>query len=416
MSSTTTLPNEVALKIMEFCFMDDVSTFINCLRTCGMWYELGRSLPWRDLVIHAKNLVSTVNALASAKPYNLRAIRSISTHFNPNMPPDATQQLFLVYAQLHRMTQLESISSFNILEHSYPGASYAYNAYVQSLLSIPAGVKYLELGGTGLDDGLASNRIHACAVMCSLLPQLQKLRFEQCILCAGLFDVKEICGELDEVYIHGEEGLYKQRCGPDSVPNLQALIRTAKAKIKAGFFPKLTKFMIYGSRRKEEGDGELAFGCLYAIDVLANTTTTYPIAEIEPEIEWVRYQNNATQELRDLVGESLSQDTPLFIEGLTWCQSKLGVRLPWKIKTQREYQLWWDGADFEHLREQYMLHRAETCIPLWYWEERAGRSLIRVQTLPGAKLPDLPEREQPPEELEFLKTRREYEAIESKWF
>lgn len=414
------LPNEVVIRIMTFTYVQDVETFTSCLQTCRKWRQLGRSLPWKDLRVTEDNAWTIINALASATPEDLEAVRSITTSLDQEHDDDASRQLPLLYARFHKMTNLESVSSFDNLRGSTTNPTHAYMTYNQCLICLPVSVRFLELGGWGVNETATSGHWHPCADIRNVLPQLRQLRLQACTICKTLLQVKTTCSELQEIHITGPTDFMADTCESGDNTGVQDFIDIARARIKAGCFPKLTKFNIYDCRYKERTDSQLAFSCVYCIDVLRNNTTTYPLAQLEDDTEWIRYTMRDAIASVNLLGVDISMSGARrsgVVEGPTWARSKLGIRLPPQLQKSRDYHQWDslpDLALFKYNYDEYRIAR-ELPLPLWYWEEQAGASLIGVETTKGARPPDLPLRVQCEEELNFMQMRAEYKKIERQW-
>lgn len=282
MSSTLDLPNEVTLRILHFCFVVDISTLIDCLQVCKRWYRLGCDLPWKDLYIDDVNAWAIFSTITSASRNNLGRIRSITTNLGVEDPESAIQILPLLFAQLHKMRNPESVSSANLLGQFPESGRRAYVAWSQCLLAVPSTIKYLELGGSGgvrHDNTAADEHFHLCAYIRNLLPQLRQLRIEQYNICAGLFDVKAKCDELEAIYIDTYKYImFKKECGAGEEENeereegFKEVIEAGKKAVRKGLFPKLSKFMVYGKRCNEYEERQSSYSCHYAIDLIANTT------------------------------------------------------------------------------------------------------------------------------------------------
>lgn len=72
-------PAEVALQIIQICFVEEYTTFVKCLQSCKKWNELGRDLPWKDLHVDEHNITCMYNKLCTATSEQRRWIKSVTT-------------------------------------------------------------------------------------------------------------------------------------------------------------------------------------------------------------------------------------------------------------------------------------------------------------------------------------------------
>lgn len=397
------------------------STFTNCLRVSRAWYGIGKTILWQDVVLVVQNVGAFLKALS---PSNVALIQSITTQGCNDHTVGYQTAITHIKDSMFKMCKLRALSvdEEEILIDTYQGVVESPDGAYSWLEKIPPSVENFELRGIGVISDSLNATDKSCTFLAKVLPQLRRLRLGGIRICPNIFHLLEACKILQEIIIDlGLRGSEENCTGrpyhghqyhEHEVP---AFVEAARSASERGCFPRIEHSVICGERAADD-ESEAATAitdCRYTIDMLRNTTTVYPkgtFMELDSagrfvpvyNKSWMLYQDPSSQEEFDIMDEAFGVHNSQLSEGRTWNESLNLVRLPSALTQSRHYT-WAEPENVTCLKRRAERSRVAAGLRsrLWYWENRVGRKLLHVKTIPGTILPDFPQRERLREELEM---------------
>ena len=424
-SSVHTIPTELGLTILQHLYNEDTAAFLTCLRVCRAWHDLALPILWKDLSADMPNAKMLLIALARAP---LDYIQSVSVGRDAEPPSSKRMQGHQLLSWLMKwLPKMPNIQSFSCVDFLFEpkGNIDVLNPLVRCIESLAAfplssRLKSLELVNFGVDGEYEPGDAHLCASIAKVMPQLQHLRLSDTMVCLLLFEtIPGDCKDLKEIILDCGSGCLVSHCLHETpfrhINTSNAMpefLKTIEAAIAQGRFPKIEHFVIcginLGADRRDSPPSPDLFNCLYKIDVLRNIATSYPFGWVTHEgsmYSWLRYRDDVTFEQYDIVSKGMIQGADCLrdlVEGRAWLMSSKGACLPLALERNRDYN-WLSGPSVSSMRQAANAFRSgsERKLRLWYWEDRVGRNLLDVLVDDATRVPDLPRRVRPSEELEL---------------
>lgn len=333
---------EVLLLVLEHLYNDDYPKFLDCLLVSKAWHQLALPILQKDVFLNEDNTRSFVDMLPRI---HYKRIKSLTLGRDPRRRLNP-QMLALIRLEISGMQKLQSLS--------YSGLGLTKDGYITAKLydlcgllkNLPATVRFLELASICFYDDSCNTEDHVCEMVASVLPQLRCLRLENTTVCPALFvGLKQSCERLEEINMQYYWGQVKTNClvdqhhhvyqrNPESPINI--LVHAARSCIDEGKFPTIDTFTFDCSKAHNASDNspdrQVVFDCLYKMNIIDQTTTTYPghiCATIETSWRvrdmWLRGSRHEAQTDGDLF--ITYDDLYRCVEGRTWQATGRRTRL-----------------------------------------------------------------------------------------
>lgn len=290
---------DIVCYFLDHAYNEAKGVFPGCLGINRQFYDFGKLILRRDIRVCPRNARAFFSALQILRPDVLALIRSITIVGNKRIAErrplsrsiSGHQILPGIGKWLPKMPNLGTISCSKFMY--VPGrlescSRRGISEYFESLAY--TSIKDLEIQYTQIEFSDEPPQKHFCLVLNQLMLRLRRLRVSQTKICPMLMQsFSDNCGNLEELILNIDNCGINRDC-TSLIPNPQATREAAVKKLvdyavdamKLGRFPKLTHFVVCGTRR---GPGNLSyhdgiFSCLlvYTIDLLRRTTTVYPTA------------------------------------------------------------------------------------------------------------------------------------------
>lgn len=434
---------DVARYFLDHAYSGDWGIFPQCLRINKTFHDIGKSILWRDVKVCPRNMDQFLQALRSSPLIDLDVTRSITVIANEESSISRWSHHALHYQTLMelvkwftKMQKLKILSFSNFVYLSYNLDTHIASSAVQSLKTLMhKNIKDLEFRHVLFHPRDDPQDDHICSCIKQILPQLRRLRVSRTQICPTLmqdFDTK--CEALEELVLNFDGRTICRDCTrldhrDHDTPNdrekaADQLVQYAQNALSLGYFPKLAHFFICGTRiyLPYINASSRKFVCLYTVDLIKQTTTVYPaiflaydevramrqrfgLDDNKTLLAWMLVRDFASTGQRGLVCE-VEEMHDLVNEGRPWMTTSKGLRVPrggnldiytCTERTKLESMFAQEQVLRSMAFDRYKQPKGDVIkcplFQIWYWEEKSGRALLHICTLPGTAVPPFPERE-----------------------
>ncbi|KAK5954314.1 hypothetical protein OHC33_004887 [Knufia fluminis] len=271
-SKITQFPTEVVTIIMNHMLSIQPKNLAG-LGVCRRWYEIGRPLLWKDIVLDNRNIEAFLDALPLADVTLISSIK-ISTGSpgdlfgNDKKKHGVNQTTLAELAEwMAAMENLQTLSCCNpqCVSSSACGLSLYDTLPDESpctsfLETLPSTIKKLEFLSCSADSHDIEPSMRTCRIVVKVMPRLRRLLIFDTVVCPNLFNHVDTCEDLEEVIInYGSAALGRSQRAPachfhnifadvDASTAAPAFIEAAKSALRRGCFPNIKHFVLSGLR------------------------------------------------------------------------------------------------------------------------------------------------------------------------